>query len=165
MYEAALIVDSADLSSQERYRAVLAAAGTLVPPGTERIAAMANIASLLYHSLPGLNWCGFYRLVGQRLIVGPFQGKPACVEIPIGRGICGRAAARRQTVIVGDVTSEPDHIACDPTSRSEIVVPLIEGDTLIGVLDLDSPFVGRFSDEDAYWLGAITGKMLENSQA
>ncbi|GIV50066.1 MAG: diguanylate cyclase [Candidatus Kapaibacterium sp.] len=165
MHEAALIVESVELSPHERYRALLAVANALIPPGTERIAAMANLASLLYHSLPALNWCGFYRLVGERLIVGPFQGKPACVEIPIGRGICGRAAALRQTVIVRDVTSEPDHIACDPASRSEIVVPLLEGDSLVGVLDLDSPSVGRFSEDDAYWLGEIAGKMLENSQS
>lgn len=115
---------------------------------TDTIANMANFASLLYHSLPDVNWTGFYLLKGEELVLGPFQGKPACIRIPIGRGVCGTAAARRETVLVEDVDMFPGHIACDSASRSEIVIPIIVRNQLYGVLDLDSPRPARFTMED-----------------
>ena len=112
------------------------------------VANAANMAALLYRSLPDVNWVGFYFIEGGELIVGPFQGKPACVRIPLGRGVCGTAAARRTTLVVPDVHAFAGHIACDADSNSEIVVPLIRGRTLIGVLDVDSPSIGRFDERD-----------------
>jgi len=108
----------------------------------------ANTAALLFHTLPGLNWAGFYRLVGDALLIGPFQGKPACVRIPLGQGVCGTAAARRATVRVPNCRAFPGHIACDPASNSEIVLPLLAQSRLVGVLDLDSPVLNRFSTAD-----------------
>ncbi|MEI9990635.1 MAG: GAF domain-containing protein [Rhizomicrobium sp.] len=119
------------------------------------IANAANLAGLLYMGLADLNWAGFYFLRGPGLVLGPFQGKPACVRIEIGRGVCGTAAARRETVVVPDVEEFPGHIACDAASRSEIVVPLLRDGRLIGVLDLDSPVPGRFDAEDAKGLEAL----------
>jgi L-methionine (R)-S-oxide reductase len=118
--------------------------------GDERdfIANAANTASLMFHSLPGLNWAGFYLMRGGGLVLGPFQGKPACVRIAVGQGVCGRAVAARNSIIVPDVHAFPGHIACDSASRSELVVPLIRGDDVLGVLDLDSPQLGRFDNED-----------------
>jgi GAF domain-containing protein len=163
MHEATLVVAGESIPRAERYAAILRAVEHLLPSGTDRIAAMANVASLLYHSMPNLNWCGFYRTIGDRLVVGPFHGKPACIEIPIGRGVCGRAAMLRRAIVVEDVTTFPDHIACDPQSRSEIVVPLVEGDAVIGVLDLDSPIAGRFDDEDVEFLGRIAATIVERT--
>ena len=121
------------------------------------IANAANLAALLYWSLPQLNWAGFYLVEPRRgdLLLGPFQGKPACVRIPIGRGVCGNAAARRETVVVPDVHEFPGHIACDSASNSEIVVPVIRDGELLGVLDLDSPMPSRFDDADARGLEAL----------
>src|SRR5512134_2558867 len=121
------------------------------------IANAANLAALLYWSLPQLNWAGFYLVEPRRgdLLLGPFQGKPACVRIPIGRGVCGTAAARRETVVVPDVHAFPGHIACDSASNSEVVAPIMDGDRLLGVLDLDSPVPGRFDDIDARGLEAM----------
>ncbi|HJS22080.1 MAG TPA: GAF domain-containing protein [Steroidobacteraceae bacterium] len=113
-----------------------------------RIANSANMAALLYRALPDVNWVGFYFLEDGELVVGPFQGKPACVRIALGRGVCGTAAARRTTLVVPDVHAFADHIACDADSNSEIVVPLIRGRMLIGVLDVDSPSIGRFDAQD-----------------
>ncbi|HRZ37014.1 MAG TPA: GAF domain-containing protein [Candidatus Paceibacterota bacterium] len=112
------------------------------------IANAANTAALLYHTVPGLNWAGFYRLVGGVLILGPFQGKPACVRIPMGRGTCGTAAELRTTVRVADCRAFPGHIPCDPASNSELVVPLLQDGRLHGVLDLDSPVRNRFDAAD-----------------
>ncbi|HTL73172.1 MAG TPA: GAF domain-containing protein [bacterium] len=127
------------------------------------IANCANTAALLWQTLPDLNWAGFYRLVDGQLVLGPFQGKPACVRIQIGKGVCGTAAARRETVLVRDVLEFPGHIACDAASRSEIVVPLVKDGGLLGVLDLDSPKLNRFDSVDqaglenlAQWLVAVT---------
>ena len=121
------------------------------------IACAANMSSLLYWSLPGLNWCGLYVLDRRSgdLVLGPFQGRPACVRIPIGKGVCGTAAERRETVVVQDVHSFPGHIACDSASNSEVVVPIVDGDHLVGVLDLDSPLPARFDAEDARGLEAL----------
>ena len=121
----------------------------------DAIANMANAAALIWQFLPDLNWAGFYRLIGDELVLGPFQGKPACIRIAMGRGVCGVAAARRELQLVRDVHEFPGHIACDAASASELVVPLIAGERLIGVLDLDSPIVGRFDEEDGQGCAAI----------
>ena len=113
------------------------------------VANLANASALLFSSLDRLNWAGFYLAEGEKLVLGPFQGKPACIEIPFGRGVCGTAAEMRKTVVVYDVHEFPGHIACDCASNSEIVVPLIKNGKVVGVLDIDSPEVGRFTDEDA----------------
>lgn len=113
-----------------------------------RIANLANAAALLYHTLEGLNWAGFYLLEGGTLVLGPFQGKHACIEIPAGRGVCGTAVAENQTQLVRDVHQFPGHIACDGASNSEIVIPIRANGQVVGVLDLDSPQVGRFTEED-----------------
>ena len=113
-----------------------------------RIANLANASALIYESLEDLNWAGFYLLEGESLVLGPFQGKPACIEIPLGRGVCGTAAQTGQTQLVPDVHLFPGHIACDSASNSEIVVPLRVDGKVVGVLDLDSPWPGRFTEED-----------------
>lgn len=113
-----------------------------------RIANAANLSALIYHALPDVNWVGFYFLEGDELIVGPFQGQPACVRIEMGKGVCGTAAATRSTQRVEDVHAFEGHIVCDPVSRSEVVVPLIVDDQVIGVLDIDSPQRGRFDEVD-----------------
>jgi GAF domain-containing protein len=129
----------------------------------DRIAGAANMAALLYWSLPDLNWVGFYLVDAESgdLLVGPFQGKPACVRIPVGKGVCGTAAARRETVVVQDVHAFPGHIVCDADSNSEIVVPIVAGDRLVGVLDLDSPRKDRFDVQDARGLEALVHVYLQ----
>ena len=134
---------------------LLAAARAVTDGESDAIANMANVAALIWQFLPDLNWAGFYRLVGDELVLGPFQGKAACIRIPVGRGVCGTAAATRQTQLVEDVHAFPGHIACDAASASEIVVPILLGDRLIGVLDLDSPRVARFDAADAAGLEAL----------
>ena len=129
----------------------------------DRIANAANLAALIYGGLDDLNWSGFYFLKGGELVLGPFQGKPACVRIALGKGVCGTAAARRQTLIVADVENFPGHIACDAASRSEIVVPLICGDAIVGVLDVDAPVPGRFDEEDRAGLESLAGLWLAAS--
>lgn len=127
------------------------------------IANAANISALIFASLPDLNWAGFYFLKGNALVLGPFQGKPACVRIAMGRGVCGAAAERRRTLRVEDVNAFPDHIACDSASRSELVVPLILGGEVLGVLDLDSPKPSRFSAEDQAGLERLAAIFLKAS--
>jgi L-methionine (R)-S-oxide reductase len=127
------------------------------------IANAANFSSLLYHSLPDLNWAGIYLLKDGELVLGPFQGQPACVRIAIGKGVCGTAAEQRQTILVDNVHEFPGHIACDSASNSEIVVPLIANEQLIGVLDLDSPSFARFDDEDARGLNELAEIFLASS--
>ena len=119
------------------------------------IANAANLSALLFYSLPDLNWAGFYFYKQGELVLGPFQGQPACVRIALGKGVCGTAAARRETIIISDVHSFPGHIACDSASNSEIVVPLVKDKQLLGVLDLDSPTVARFDEADAAGLNEI----------
>lgn len=136
------------LSKSERYRALAGSLASLLEGETDALANLANAASLLASSMEAINWCGFYLLRGEELVLGPFQGKPACVRIPLGRGVCGHAAMERAALVVPDVTRFPGHITCDPASRSEIVVPIIENDVLRGVLDVDAPEVGRFDRED-----------------
>ena len=128
---------------------------TLLAGETDRIANYANFAALVYHSLPDLNWAGFYLLQGEELVLGPFQGKPACVRIRLGKGVCGTAAQQRAIQLVPDVHAFPGHIACDSASRSELVVPLLAGAELLGVFDLDSPLPGRFDQADAAGLQAL----------
>ena len=118
---------------------------------------LANAAALLYHTLDGLNWAGFYLLEGDTLVLGPFQGKPACIEIPLGRGVCGAAAAQGRTQLIRDVRQFPGHIACDSASNAAIVVPIRMGGKIVGVLDIDSPYIGRFTEEDQAGLEAFAG--------
>ena len=134
--------------SGDFYLELNAALEALLGEETNPIANLANAAALLAQSLDRINWCGFYLLRGEELVLGPFQGKPACVRIPLGKGVCGTAAERRETIVVPDVNEFPGHIACDAASRSEIVVPLLEETTLRGLLDVDSPEPGRFDDAD-----------------
>jgi L-methionine (R)-S-oxide reductase len=129
----------------------------------DALANCANMSALLHEVLPDLNWVGFYFLREHELVLGPFQGRVACVRIALGRGVCGTAAAQRETVIVADVLAFPGHIACDSASRSEIVVPLIHRGRLLGVLDLDSPRMARFDQEDARGLGALVEVLLQSS--
>jgi len=126
------------------------------------VANAANTAALIWDALPGLNWAGFYLYKSGELVLGPFQGKPACVRIAIGKGVCGTAAARRTTVVVEDVHAFPGHIACDSASNSEIVVPLLRGDELLGVLDLDSPLHSRFGPAEARGLEALARIFVES---
>ncbi|MBF6075702.1 GAF domain-containing protein [Nocardia beijingensis] len=139
----------------EQYRQLAAQAEALVTGETDRIANAANLAALVFHALPNVNWVGFYFYDGRELVVGPFQGKPACVRIAVGKGVCGTAALTRTTQLVPDVHAFDGHIACDADTRSEIVVPLVRNDVLIGVFDLDSPLPERFDKIDRAGLEAI----------
>ena len=137
------------------YQALNAQLAALIHGVPHRIANLANAAALLYHGMDGLNWAGFYLLENDTLVLGPFQGKPACIEIPVGRGVCGTAVAKGRTQLVRDVHQFPGHIACDSASNSEIVVPIRADVTIVGVLDLDSPNIGRFTEEDRAGLEAF----------
>jgi L-methionine (R)-S-oxide reductase len=140
--------DIAAGSKSDLYKDLLSALDGLTADEPDAIANMANAAALLWEYLPDLNWAGFYRNVGGELVLGPFQGKAACIRIPFGSGVCGTAAASRETQLVEDVHAFPGHIACDAASESEIVVPIIVDGEVLGVLDLDSPHRGRFDAED-----------------
>jgi L-methionine (R)-S-oxide reductase len=142
-------------SKPEQYAQLVAQAGALIHGEPDRVANAANLAALVYHALPDLNWVGFYFYDGAELVVGPFQGLPACVRIALDKGVCGAAARTRQTQRVADVQAFPGHIACDAASRSELVVPLVHAGELVGVFDLDSPRVDRFDEEDQLGLEAI----------
>ena len=128
---------------------------SLLKDEQDLIANAANFSALLFNSLPNVNWAGFYFLRGDELVLGPFQGNPACVRIPLGKGVCGVAAQQCETIIVPNVHEFPGHIACDVASNSEIVVPLFDGERILGVLDLDSPTIGRFDDPDAEGLNEL----------
>ena len=130
------------------YRDLASALEGLISGETDAVANMANVSALIFETLPDVNWVGFYRNLGGELVVGPFQGRPACIRIKFGDGVCGVAAQTRQVQRVEDVNAFPGHIACDAASASEIVVPLIRDGELIGVLDIDSPNKGRFTEED-----------------
>jgi L-methionine (R)-S-oxide reductase len=134
----------------------------LVEGEQDFIANAANLSSLIYHTLPDLNWAGFYFHREGELVLGPFQGRPACVRIALGKGVCGTAAEQRQTIVVNNVHDFPGHIACDSASNSEIVVPIMKEDNLIGVLDLDSPTFGRFDEEDARGLNEVVAILTNN---
>ena len=144
------------------YEQLAADLKALLAAESDLIANAANTAALLFDALPAINWAGFYFLRGGELVVGHFQGKPACVRIALGRGVCGTAAERRETIVVPDVHAFPGHIACDSASRSEIVVPLI-GERLLGVLDIDSPHPRRFDEEDARGLERLAALFLTAS--
>lgn len=146
----------------EQYRQLRAQAESLLAGEGDRIANSANLAALIFHALPDVNWAGFYFTSGDELVVGPFQGKPACVRIAVGRGVCGTAAATGETQLVPDVHAFPGHIACDADSRSEIVVPLVHGGAVIGVLDLDSPQPGRFDEVDRAGLEELARVFLRS---
>ncbi len=154
---------SLDGSKPEQYAQLLQQAQGLFAGERDRIANAANLSALVYHALQSLNWVGFYFFDGRELVVGPFQGKPACVRIALGRGVCGTAAVTRATQRIADVDAFPGHIPCDAASRSELVVPLYRGDELIGVFDLDSPERERFDADDQRGLEAIAQAWLEAS--
>ena len=143
------------LAKPDRYRQLLDAAAAITRGERDGIANMANIAALLWQFLPGLNWAGFYRVLGGELVLGPFIGKPACIRIAIGTGVCGTAVARATTQLVADVTRFPGHIACDAASRSELVVPVLRAGAVIAVIDLDSPHLAHFDAEDAAGIEAL----------
>jgi GAF domain-containing protein len=142
-------------SKTELYHDLLSAMDALTADEPDPIANMANASALLFQYLPDLNWAGFYRVIGDELVLGPFQGKAACIRIAMGKGVCGTAAATRETQLVEDVHAFPGHIACDSASASELVVPIVSQGTLIGVLDLDSPSPARFDAGDAAGCEAI----------
>lgn len=146
-------------SKADLYRDLLGALDALTADEPDAIANMANAAALVWQYLPDLNWAGFYRMVGGELVLGPFQGKAACIRIPLGKGVCGTAAATRKTQLVEDVHAFPGHIACDAASRSELVVPIVHDGLLIGVLDLDSPEPARFDAEDAAGCEALCARL------
>ena len=151
-------------SKPEQYAQLLEQARALLHGERDRIANAANLSALAYHALPDLNWVGFYFFDGRELVVGPFQGLPACVRIPLDKGVCGAAARTRQTQRIEDVHAFPGHIACDSASNSELVVPLFAADgTLLGVFDLDSPLRGRFDAEDQAGLEALANAFLQAS--
>lgn len=158
-----VVKTTAGVPKAERYRELTAQLAALLTGEHDGLANAANTAALLWQGLPDLNWAGFYFLRGDELVLGPFQGKVACVRIKLGRGVCGTAAKRRETVVVPDVEKFPGHIACDHASRSEVVVPLVKDGKLIGVLDLDSPNLARFDDEDARGLAAMVEIFLRGS--
>lgn len=148
-----------------QYRELAEQARGLLHGERDRTANAANFAALVYHALPDLNWAGFYFFDGTELVVGPFQGQPACIRIALGAGVCGIAAATRQTQLVGDVDAFPGHIACDSASRSEIVVPLFDGESLIGVWDVDSPTLARFDEDDRAGMERLAGLFVDSLRA
>lgn len=139
----------------ELYRELAGAADALTAGEADGVANMANLAALIWQYVPELNWAGFYRLIDGELVLGPFCGKPACIRIPLGQGVCGTAAATRETQLVADVHAFPGHIACDADSRSELVVPIVRDGDVIAVIDLDSPRAARFDAEDAAGIEAL----------
>ena len=151
-------------SKTDLYDQLAAQLSSLLAGECDLIANAANFASVIFHALPDLNWAGFYFLKSDELVLGPFQGQPACVRIPVGQGVCGTAAAKRVTTIVPNVHEFPGHIACDSASNSEIVVPLLKDERLIGVVDLDSPIFGRFDEEDAIGLNGLVSILIESSE-
>jgi GAF domain-containing protein len=155
------VPDTAGLDPAELYDTLAAQAAGLLAGERDPWANAANLASLVFSLLPGLNWAGFYFLRGGELVVGPFQGRPACVRIALGRGVCGTAAAERRIVVVRDVHAFPGHIACDAASNSEIVVPILDGGRLVGVLDLDSPEFDRFGEVDAAGLERLASLLAQ----
>ena len=151
-------------SKTEMYSNLASQLRSLLEGERDFIANAANLSSLLYHSLPDLNWTGFYLLKDGELVLGPFQGKPACVRIAMGKGVCGTAAQQRQTILVDNVHEFPGHIACDSESNSEIVLPLVKDGELLGVLDLDSPVLVRFGEQDARGLNELAAIFLDHTE-
>lgn len=156
-------IEKKEAAKAELYAELARQLRSLLADERDFIANAANLASLLFYSLPDVNWAGFYLSKGDELVLGPFQGKPACVRIAIGKGVCGTAAEQRQTILVPNVHDFPGHIACDSESNSEIVVPLIKHERLIGVLDLDSQAFNRFDDEDARGLNELAEIFIDST--
>ena len=142
------------------YREIIDLVSAVTDGEQDLIANLANTASVLYHMLPDVNWAGFYLLKDNELVLGPFHGKPACIRIAIGRGVCGTSARDMRTVVVDNVHEYPGHIACDAQSASEIVVPMVDGGILVGVLDVDSPLVSRFGDIDRQYLEQLVQLLM-----
>ena len=158
-----VVNSTAQLPKAAAYRELQQQLAALFAGERNGLANAANMSALLYEALPNLNWAGFYFLQAGELVLGPFQGRVACVRIALGRGVCGTAAERRETLVVPDVNAFPGHIACDAASRSEIVVPLINDGRLLGVLDIDSPQIARFDHEDGDGLIAAAGLLVQSS--
>ena len=152
-------------TSAERYSDLLAQAKALIEGERDMTANAANLSSLVFHALPDLNWAGFYWMKDGELVLGPFQGKPACVRIAVGKGVCGTAARDRRTIVVKDVHEFPGHIACDAASRSELVVPLLQSGLLLGVFDLDSPRAGRFGAADQAGIEQAVRTLMDACEA
>ena len=149
------------LPKRDLYRDLLSAAEAITCGEPDVVANMANVAALMWQFLPGLNWAGFYRAVEEELVLGPFQGKPACIRIAWGIGVCGTAAANRATQIVADVHAFPGHIACDPASLSELVVPIVRNGQTVAVIDLDSPIAAHFDAVDALGIEALAALLSD----
>ncbi len=144
-----------DLPKAEQNRQLLSAADALTAGEPDGVANMANVAALLWEYLPDLNWAGFYRMIAGELVLGPFVGRPACIRIAVGKGVCGTAAATGETQLVADVHAFPGHIACDAASEAELVVPVLRAGSVVAVIDLDSPLKGRFDSDDAAGIEAL----------
>ena len=142
-------------NKQKQYELINAQVQALISGESDMIANMANIAAVLFNNLEQVNWAGFYLYKQEQLVLGPFQGQPACIRIPMGKGVCGTSASRRETMVVIDVHEFAGHIACDAASNSEVVVPIVVNDQLIGVLDIDSPITARFDDDDRVGLETL----------
>jgi GAF domain-containing protein len=149
------------LPKPELYRELVSAADALTSDEPDAVANMANLAALIWQLVPELNWAGFYRVVGGELVLGPFCGKPACIRIPLGQGVCGTAAASGQSQLVADVHAFPGHIACDADSRSELVVPVLRQGQVIAVIDLDSPRPARFDVDDQTGIEALAARIAD----
>ena len=152
---------AADTPKPEAYRQLVDAAEALTAGEPDGVANMANMAALLWDFLPELNWAGFYRVVEDELVLGPFMGRPACIRIPMGQGVCGTAAKDAATQLVEDVHAFPGHIACDALTNSELVVPVVRDGTVIAVIDLDSPAKARFDAEDASGIEALAAAIAK----
>jgi len=153
------------MSKTQLYQRLAQQADALMAEETHLIANLANLSALLFMELEDVNWAGFYLYEKDELVLGPFQGLPACIRIPVGRGVCGTAASTRQTQLVSDVHDFPGHIACDAASNSEIVVPIIVKDKLIGVLDIDSPSIGRFDNDDLVGAELLVSQLVKRLTA
>jgi GAF domain-containing protein len=156
-------VEKVSGSKAEIYEELLRQTRGLLDGERDLVANAANVAALIWQIVPDLNWAGFYFMKSNELVLGPFQGKPACVRIAVGKGVCGTAVARRETMLVKDVHAFPGHIACDSASNSELVVPLIKGERVHGVLDLDSPLFSRFDDEDRRAFEAVVSIFVDGT--
>ncbi|MFP4978027.1 GAF domain-containing protein [Paenibacillus sp. CN-4] len=150
-----------DGTRSDRFEAALTQLSALIKDEPNAVANLSNASALLKHVLPDTNWAGFYLMDGEELVLGPFQGLPACIRIPLGRGVCGTAAAERRTLVVDDVHAFPGHIACDAASNSEIVVPLIKEDRVLGVIDIDSPLKHRFHDDERIFVERFAAIITE----
>lgn len=161
MFEAQVLGTAA--GKPQFYQDLVRQLDALLEGERDPIANAANLSALLFQLMPDLNWAGFYFMRDSELVLGPFQGKPACVRIAVGNGVCGSAVARRQSIVVEDVEAFPGHIACNSASRSELVVPLMRGDTVVGVIDLDSSTPGRFDEDDRTGIEAVAERYLRLS--